>query len=89
MVMDVNFTIPKMVRESAEKYAEIIQHFVDKNEVSFDFDDAYKQEIKNNIAEEMESIDLEEDDDDEVELKENGFIKPKDSLFKKLFKKKR
>lgn len=78
---------------TTEKYADIIQHFVDKNEVNFNFDDAYKQEIKNNMAEEMESIDLEEEDEeenpDEVELKENGFAKPKDSLFKKLFKKKR
>lgn len=78
---------------TAEKYAEIIQHFVDKNEVSFNFDEAYKQEIKNNIAEEMENIDLEEDDEeenpDEVELKENGFAKPKDSWLKRLFKKKK
>ena len=78
---------------TVEKYADIIQHFVDKNEVNFNFDDAYKQEIKNNMAEEMENIDLEEEDEeenpDEVELKENGFAKPKDSLFKKMFKKKR
>ena len=78
---------------TVEKYADILQHFVDKNEVNFNFDDAYKQEIKNNMAEEMENIDLEEEDEeenpDEVELKENGFAKPKDSLFKKLFKKKR
>lgn len=78
---------------TAEKYADIIQHFVDKNEVSFNFDEAYKQEIKNNIAEEMENIDLEEDDEeenpDEVELKENGFAKPKDSWLKRLFKKKK
>lgn len=78
---------------TAEKYADIIQHFVDKNEVSFNFDEAYKQEIKNNIAEEMEGIDLEEDDEeenpDEVELKENGFAKPKDSWLKRLFKKKK
>ena len=67
--------------------------FIDKNEINFGFDDEYLKEIENNIKEEMENIDLDEEDDsnnkDEFELKENVLVKPKDSIFKRIFGKKR
>lgn len=78
---------------TAVKYAKIIQNFIDKNEINFGFDDEYLKEIENNIKEEMENIDLDEEDDsnnkDEFELKENVLVKPKDSIFKRIFGKKR
>ena len=78
---------------TAVKYAKIIQNFIDKNEINFEFDDEYLKEIENNIKEEMENIDLDEEDDsnnkDEFELKENVLVKPKDSIVKRIFGKKR
>lgn len=70
------------------KYGEVLQHFVNKNEIDFKFDDEYLKSLESNMSEELESIDLEENDEDEEEV-EDTHIRLSDSKrrFFKRFKK--
>lgn len=75
---------------TTKKYAEILQHFINKNEINFGFDEEYLKELEENTKDEFENIDLdepEEENENEIKENENEFItKQKDSLFKKLSK---
>lgn len=62
---------------TAEKYAKVLEHYIDKNEINFDFNEEYLKEIKNNVAEEMENIDLEEDEDLDIKDSKGLFKKKK------------
>lgn len=66
---------------TAEKYAKVLEHYIDKNEINFDFNDEYLKEIKNTVVEELENIDLDED------IEEDKTTNFKDS--KGIFEKKR
>lgn len=59
---------------TAEKYAKVLEHYIDKNEINFDFNDEYLKEIKNNVAEEMENIDLNEDIEEESTVSDSKGI---------------
>ena len=75
---------------TTKKYAEILQHFINKNEINFGFDEEYLKELEENTKDEFENLDLDEsEEENENESKENEnevITKQKDSLFKKLFK---
>lgn len=68
---------------TTKKYAETLQHYLDKNEINFNFDSEYLKELENTMSEEMENIDLDETDEDDEDTVVAEEKKKSKGLFKK------